>query len=627
MDVDAKNGLIQLHIVDLIVSAIHDGVDVNIEVNEDHINLKFLLNLMDSHTLVLAKGRLIATFNKAEWTTRLPGSINVTEMVDKILLKRVSDIHFGDGVYWGENPSFMTRATKIDDKLRHGENVKILNGLLVIDKLIKRFDNVALLASIDNLYIYEQEMLSDHNGTSESFVLIPQQQLTNLIYAEYHSRLNSKEELMLGTNVFWFDSETVDEHDIETFKDFLNNHVVVQVIDTPDRQRWNKLLRKLDLPTLELALDRVQLMEEHMPGTLSKFGGLQKDFEKDMSYVISLRKLGDSIRQFGMDVTEYDLNKVVWIDTMLLTTAYHIYLIDNGNLIGLKRMFLHSKVEVTGKLKDRVTVLTDVTFDEFGCLKTYSNVDYIDGLLAHFETAQSLKSLSSLDLGLGNGESGLGAYYKEQIVPSTIQPEMKFKPFSGVVIDTETLGVAVDSVVIEIGVVIFSTTEILEKRSFQLPITPQMKAGLIADPGTVAWWFDTNLKSLQDTAGERSAVGLTEKFSIEQVLLEINDFIISSFQEHLFHIDDRRIFTCGTDFDIPILRNLYKTFGVKAVFLERFRAVRDWRTLAEHFMLHKNDFARPFNSHRGLDDALNEVNFILDLNKILMRACEVKLSN
>lgn len=146
--------------------------------------------------------------------------------------------------------------------------------------------------------------------------------------------------------------------------------------------------------------------------------------------------------------------------------------------------------------------------------------------------------------------------------------------FDTAVVDTETLAMDDNAVVLTLSGVVFNrhqqdllylldeapATNGIGFRSFhlELNVTEQILAGRTIDPGTVAWW------NRQDKAAINSIM------HAHGMLFNDAACVISD------ELDGVQVFFRGTDFDPPKIASLFRMVGKKAPW--KYNAVRDVRT-------------------------------------------------
>lgn len=164
-----------------------------------------------------------------------------------------------------------------------------------------------------------------------------------------------------------------------------------------------------------------------------------------------------------------------------------------------------------------------------------------------------------------------------------------------IMIDIETLGTRTSSVVVQIGAVYFDreTGEIGETFKANLRHEPEYFDEFTTDYETLRWWLR------QSTEAQQSIVDEEHLWSAAQAVADCADFLRNG--TYLW---------CHATFDEPILRNMFRVYGVK--FPVAYKNVRDIRTLmdlARHTGHHQ---VRDGVYHDALDDATFQVGYCVD---------------
>lgn len=170
---------------------------------------------------------------------------------------------------------------------------------------------------------------------------------------------------------------------------------------------------------------------------------------------------------------------------------------------------------------------------------------------------------------------------------------------NNVMLDIETLGTAMNSVVIQIAAVRFDENgNIGDSICINLNRDEQLAAGLVKEDSTIDWWNNTNPELFKRL--------LTENIiPVKEALEKFNSFI---------NINDR-IWSHAT-FDIPVLTSLFKAFNIKPNWY--YVNHRDIRTLVS--LAHVNLKAYNWKSektHDAFDDCKFQIKYCTDGLKYL----------
>ena len=164
-----------------------------------------------------------------------------------------------------------------------------------------------------------------------------------------------------------------------------------------------------------------------------------------------------------------------------------------------------------------------------------------------------------------------------------------------VMLDLETLGTEVGSIVISIGAVKFDPRKSFVPTSDELfykvldPVVSQ-KAGLTMDASTVLWW----MKQSEDA---RKTLTHTVHLTPETVLQDFANFLGQ----------DALLWGNGSDFDNVLLAKVYRTFGWTRLPWS-FRNNRCYRTIKNIFP--SEPFIQKGTAHNALDDALAQADHL-----------------
>lgn len=165
-------------------------------------------------------------------------------------------------------------------------------------------------------------------------------------------------------------------------------------------------------------------------------------------------------------------------------------------------------------------------------------------------------------------------------------------------LDLETLGTGTNSVITQIGLVMFNrlSGEIGNKLLVNISIDSCLKKGLTVSGSTITFWLMQSGRSFLDKP-------ITLDAALNQV---------KSFYQRESMLGKNDIFTwCHATFDAPILSNAFEKCEIKSPF--PYRNFRDIRTLTD---LTKLDIKKTFENkegpqktHDALDDCIFQIKY------------------
>lgn len=164
-------------------------------------------------------------------------------------------------------------------------------------------------------------------------------------------------------------------------------------------------------------------------------------------------------------------------------------------------------------------------------------------------------------------------------------------------LDIESLGNKIDTVVISIGACFFDpkTKEIGSTYYRSLAIDEQIENGRTVTGATLKWWMQ------QSDAAKKV---FSESAQAPQfVAQDFADFAGQYGKKHL------KVFGNGADFDCSIVEHLLNQYKVKTPWM--FYNTRDVRTIRE-FLANSEPIPKLIGTaHNALDDAINQANFVM----------------
>lgn len=173
------------------------------------------------------------------------------------------------------------------------------------------------------------------------------------------------------------------------------------------------------------------------------------------------------------------------------------------------------------------------------------------------------------------------------------------KPICHVMVDLETLAIGPKAAPIQAGLCYQNTAGVMVTYTAAVSPARYREAGVDfkIDQGTIDWHKKTNPANYESTLGST--------LTPAQLAHGINNFIREAKQDASHSI---WLWSCGTDFDIPILYNLFAYAGIKPCW--SYSYVRDYRTVRELF---PHIPARKSNDHNALNDTINQFHHLNEI--------------
>lgn len=169
-----------------------------------------------------------------------------------------------------------------------------------------------------------------------------------------------------------------------------------------------------------------------------------------------------------------------------------------------------------------------------------------------------------------------------------------------VMVDIETLGTRVGSVVTAIGACMFNERGIIDGPASDLHyhmyyhtllIQPQLDVGMTVDSHTLEWW-------LQQSAEARAEMSDANK-KVDPY------YAIQDFLKWWPHVEGVEVWCNGLNFDVPCLEALFRKCGLGSDVPWKYNAGRDTRTLFGALGIKMGYFQTPEQSkHHALYDAI-----------------------
>ena len=165
-----------------------------------------------------------------------------------------------------------------------------------------------------------------------------------------------------------------------------------------------------------------------------------------------------------------------------------------------------------------------------------------------------------------------------------------------IMVDLETLALSSRAAIIQIGAVAVTPADFIAGgpgQNFKASVAGNI-VGFDVDPKTIQWHLEKNAENYK-RIGE-------EAVELYRGLVDFHSWVKSFEQTKI-------VWAKGTCFDIPILENAFKHFGMYAPW--SYQKVRDFRTVMEIFkpqMEYEN-----FGNHDALQDARSQMHHLLRL--------------
>jgi hypothetical protein len=166
-----------------------------------------------------------------------------------------------------------------------------------------------------------------------------------------------------------------------------------------------------------------------------------------------------------------------------------------------------------------------------------------------------------------------------------------------VMLDTETLNTAADSVILTLGAVQFDPYSewFGDTLYLRFEVDSQFELGRTANEDTVNWWGQ------QDPAVRDEALGDSNRIPLEDCISQLNKFLVGT----------KQIWAQGPQFDITMLEHLYRQLNTPVPWL--YWEIFDSRTLFNSIQ----DFRIKDKSthHNALEDSVSQALALQELFK------------
>ena len=192
-------------------------------------------------------------------------------------------------------------------------------------------------------------------------------------------------------------------------------------------------------------------------------------------------------------------------------------------------------------------------------------------------------------------------------LPTQEQPTPPSKDPVHIMLDTETLGLDGNAIILSIGAVVFDVDKDLGDE-FYTDINPESFPGSV-DISTIKWWMEQCHSGVP--------VPMAGILALPAAMGLFNDWLLK-----VCDGDAKRlvVWANGTDFDIPKLVNAYKLCGAKVPW--GYSAVRDARTI---YKVYSSYGLKPpeLNKHNALADARWQAEYLVSIFRNLKERLNV----
>ncbi len=162
-----------------------------------------------------------------------------------------------------------------------------------------------------------------------------------------------------------------------------------------------------------------------------------------------------------------------------------------------------------------------------------------------------------------------------------------------VMIDTETLGLAPNSTILQIGAVVFDTEGVISRHKWNIEFKDDVQNRYI-DSSTQKWWSE------QSPEARALVFDAPDRHTLDIALAELA----------VLFDKDTRVWCNGANFDEPLLADAYGQYGMRKPWAyKNVRCFRTLRALAPDLNVEYPALVK----HDALDDALWQTEVILQI--------------
>lgn len=158
--------------------------------------------------------------------------------------------------------------------------------------------------------------------------------------------------------------------------------------------------------------------------------------------------------------------------------------------------------------------------------------------------------------------------------------------------DLETVDNRPSAAILQVGIVKFTSKEILEKFKLDIYVPTQLELGRTMNFDTICWWAgQKHMKETFDKCNNPDTSVTPSLAAMQMVNFFLNDG------------KEMAVWSNGVDFDTVILESYFETFGHKAPW--KFWNKRCYKTIKRMFNVEGN-LKREGTHHTAIDDAIHQ---------------------
>lgn len=179
--------------------------------------------------------------------------------------------------------------------------------------------------------------------------------------------------------------------------------------------------------------------------------------------------------------------------------------------------------------------------------------------------------------------------------------------YTDIMIDIETIGDRMDSVILSISAVLFNMNGDISERVFDkyIDIDSSIRAGAKVTCHTFLWWLG------QSEDARQTQISAT-RFDLAEVLAAFTRW----YNEHcLYNNTELNVWGNGSKFDLGIITSAYESLGLKVPWKPWVE--HDVRTVVRFNPEIKKAMKQDFQGveHKGIDDCKHQIRYLIEILK------------